>query len=108
MNVRRLAEYARMAELGRAADAARACLAEATDADAGLVESAMRYSLTSSDDVDDFHRAHDRAYCVRVPNGEEFWLAPLGAWADLPAGATVLSPRGLRALGCALAEAVAA
>src|SRR3989304_1206024 len=43
---------------------------------------------------------------VRVPRVGEFWLAPLSAWSQLPAGAVVVSPRGLKALGTALVRAL--
>lgn len=106
MTLRRLAEYALRAEDGAASDAARAMLAAATDDDEAVIEGVMRYALVSLEDVEHFHSSDPYAYCVRTSGGQSFWLAPLECWAQLPSGATVMSPRGLRALGAALAEAL--
>ena len=61
----------------------------------------------NDDDIERFHTAHDWCYCIRVPQLGDIWLAPLEYWADLPAGAAVISPRGMKALGAALAQEMA-
>ena len=102
MTLAQLAEFARAAESGRAPLAARAAVAACGDAAAGVLGALMRYARLSDAEVDDFLGRHDRCYQIRVPRLGDFWLAPLAAWAQLPAGATVISPRGLKALGVAL------
>ena len=104
VNPAALAECARAAEQGQPAAAARALLRQCGDSDAPALEALMRLSTLADRDVERFHRDHEWCYCIRVPGLGDFWLAPLECWADLPAGAAVMSPRGMKALGTALAK----
>ena len=99
-----LAECARVAEQGRPREAARALLQRSGDVDADALQALMRLSVLTDEDVERFHTEHDLCYCIRVPGLGEFWLAPLECWAELPYGAAVVSPRGIKALGTALAQ----
>lgn len=103
-----LAECARAAEDGNAGRAAEVLLRRAGDADVETVEALMRYALVDQADVDRFHDEGSEVCCIRVPRLGEFWLAPLECWTQLPSGATVISPRGLRSLGRALVDTVVA
>lgn len=102
-----LAECARVAETGDPCLAADELLRRAEDADAPIVEAVMRYSALDAGDAERFCNEVREVACIRVERLGEFWLAPLDCWAQLPSGATVISPRGLRALGRAVVEAVA-
>jgi len=66
----------------------------------------MRYSGLLDREVEDFEERCGYCWLVRIPRVGEFWLAPLSAWGQLPAGAVVVSPRGLKALGVALVRAL--
>lgn len=87
--------------------AAEELLRRAEDADVLIVEAVMRYSALDAADAERFCRETTEVACVRVERLGEFWLAPLDCWSQLPSGATVISPRGLRALGLAVVEAMA-
>lgn len=102
-----LAECARVAETGDPVRAAEELLRRAEDADASTVEAVMRYSALDAADAERFCKEATEVACVRVERLGEFWLAPLDCWAQLPSGACVISPRGLRALGLAVVEAMA-
>ena len=107
MDLAQLVEFARAAEQGQADRAAQAAIGACADADAGVLEALMRYAAAVPDaEVEDFLVRHDQCYQIRVPRLGDFWLAPLSAWAQLPAGARVVSPRGLKALGLALIRAL--
>ncbi len=95
----KFAELAGAAERGQADRAAQAAIGACDDLDAGVLEALMRYAAAVKEvDVEGFHSDHDRCYQVRAPHLGDFWIAPLSAWAHLPDGAIVVSPRGLRAL----------
>ena len=104
-----LAEHTRLAEQGDPADAARALLKGCVDDDVLAVEAIMRFAARITDaDVERFHSEGEQAYCIQVPGLGDVWLSPLSAWAELPTRAHIVSPRGLKALGDALVEEMAA
>jgi len=106
MKPERLADLCRTAEQGRPDVAAQAAIGECDDQDAEVLEAVMRYSALPDAELVDFEERAGSCWLVRVPRVGEFWLAPLSAWSQLPAGAVVVSPRGLKALGTALVRAL--
>ena len=108
MTLAQLAECARVAEQGNSQAAARAAIGACGDSDADLLGSIMRYAMLADEDVDDFMDRHDQCYQIKIPRYGSFWLAPLSAWSQLPSGAVVISPRGLKALAVAVVAEVEA
>lgn len=106
MTLAQLAECCRAAEQGRPDAAAQAAIGACDDQDAEVLEALMRYGGLGDAEINDFMDRHDQCYLIRVPRLGEFWIAPLSAWAQLPAGAVVVSPRGLKALGLGLVRAL--
>jgi len=103
MTLVQLAECARAAEQGNAQLAARAVI---KTCDVNLLHSIKGFAKMADEDVSDFMDRHDQCYQIKVPRLGAFWLAPLSAWSQLPSGAVVMSPRGLKALAVAVVREI--